>query len=121
MGATSDSEITAVTMAEQDPQKQSCAAAFNHSETARVVERDGRWHHLAVTWTAANNGLTQIFLDGAPDHTAQLCMHMPTACAHCQCMNMACVCPAAQRYDVRQRCMRCRASSHIKSTQDCSS
>ncbi len=50
----------------QDPREVSCAAAFNHSETARVVDRDGLgWHHLAVTWTAANNGLTQIYLDGA--------------------------------------------------------
>ncbi len=59
-----------VTVAVQDPLKRSCAAAFNHSETARVVERDGRWHHLAVTWTAANDGLTQIYLDGAPSHLA---------------------------------------------------
>ena len=30
----------------------------------RFVERDGRWHHLAVTWTAADNGLTEIYWDG---------------------------------------------------------
>ena len=52
----------------QDPEDLSCAAAFNHSDTARVVERDGKWHHLAVTWTTANDGLTQIFLDGAASH-----------------------------------------------------
>lgn len=48
----------------QDPDGQSCAAAFNHTYTAQVAERDGKWHHLAVTWTAADNGFTQIFLDG---------------------------------------------------------
>jgi len=30
----------------------------------RFVERDGKWHHLAVTWTAADNGLTEIYWDG---------------------------------------------------------
>jgi hypothetical protein len=24
----------------------------------------GRWHHLAVTWSVENNGLTEIFWDG---------------------------------------------------------
>jgi hypothetical protein len=28
------------------------------------VERDGAWHHLAVTWEVANNGMTRIYLDG---------------------------------------------------------
>jgi hypothetical protein len=30
----------------------------------RFTERDGKWHHLAVTWTAADNGLTEIYWDG---------------------------------------------------------
>lgn len=43
-----------------DPGSVSCMAAFNHSAALpNFVERDGRWHHLAVTWTAANSGLTQ--------------------------------------------------------------
>ena len=29
-----------------------------------IVEPDGAWHHLAVTWTAANNGTTKIYKDG---------------------------------------------------------
>jgi hypothetical protein len=28
------------------------------------VERDGKWHHLAVTWSTADNGLTEIYWDG---------------------------------------------------------
>jgi hypothetical protein len=36
-------------------------AAFNHStKLPNYVERDGRWHHVAVTWTQANQGLTQV-------------------------------------------------------------
>lgn len=33
-------------------------------QTVDYVERDGTWHHLAVTWSAANHGLTQIYYDG---------------------------------------------------------
>lgn len=33
-------------------------------QTVNYVERDGTWHHLAVTWQAANQGLTQIYYDG---------------------------------------------------------
>ena len=47
-----------------DPDSQSCNAAFNRTETASVVERDPIWHHLAVTWTARDNGMTKIYLDG---------------------------------------------------------
>ncbi len=72
LNESGDAVHICATTAVQDPLKQSCAAAFNHSETARVVERDGRWHHLAVTWTAANDGLTQIFLDGVSSHSAFL-------------------------------------------------
>lgn len=28
------------------------------------MSRDGAWTHLAVTWTAANDGLTTIYQDG---------------------------------------------------------
>jgi hypothetical protein len=37
---------------------------------ARFTERDGRWHHLAVTWTAADNGLTEVYWDGLITATA---------------------------------------------------
>ncbi|GLC46629.1 hypothetical protein PLESTM_001898600 [Pleodorina starrii] len=45
-------------------------ADFNHfvifdTRLPSVVERDGRWHHLAVTWTAAEEGLTKIYVDGS--------------------------------------------------------
>lgn len=49
----------------QDPLGRSCASKFNnHSTTASFFERDATWHHLAVTWTSANNGLTKIYKDG---------------------------------------------------------
>ncbi len=48
----------------QDPRGVSCAAKFNHDETANFVKRDGAWTHMAVTWTAANDGLTTIYQDG---------------------------------------------------------
>lgn len=48
-----------------DPGRVSCYAAFNHSAALPSLVSDGtRWHHLAVTWTAANSGLTRIFVDG---------------------------------------------------------
>jgi len=57
----------------------SCYAAFNHSKSIpNIVSRDGRWHHVAVTWTAADSGLTRIYVDGllrvqaATGKTAQL-------------------------------------------------
>ena len=34
------------------------------SQTASVAERAGGWHHLAVTWSTANHGLTRIYVDG---------------------------------------------------------
>lgn len=43
--------------------------------TANFVERDGRWHHLAVTWSAAKNdkqdGETIIYMDGMEVGRAQ--------------------------------------------------
>lgn len=44
-----------------DPNGVSCYAHFNATpKMPSFVERDGKWHHLAVTWTAAGNGLTQV-------------------------------------------------------------
>ena len=33
-------------------------------QTATLVERDGSWHHLAITWSAKDDGLTSIYMDG---------------------------------------------------------
>ena len=59
----------------QDPQRISCAAKFRKATgskddygsagTANFVRRDGAWMHIAVTWTAANDGLTTIYQNGA--------------------------------------------------------
>lgn len=39
----------------------SCMAAFNHSDKLpSFVTSDGAWHHLAVTWDATKDGLTQV-------------------------------------------------------------
>ncbi len=46
----------------------SCHAGFRNvsrlDNTAKMTERDGQWHHLAVTWSVENEGLTEIFMDG---------------------------------------------------------
>lgn len=48
-----------------DEQKVSCYAAYDHSpKLPSIVSRDGTWHHVAVTWTAADDGLTKIYVDG---------------------------------------------------------
>jgi hypothetical protein len=51
-----------------DPKNESCHASYwNVSKldtTAKYVERDGQWHHLAVTWSTADEGLTKIYWDG---------------------------------------------------------
>ncbi|PRW20453.1 concanavalin A-like lectin glucanase [Chlorella sorokiniana] len=48
-----------------DPTGKSCYAHFNATrKMPSFVERDGKWHHLAVTWTVKDNGLTQIYWDG---------------------------------------------------------
>lgn len=39
-------------------------SAFNRSLTANYVERVPTWHHLAVTWSAAGDGVTRIYKDG---------------------------------------------------------
>lgn len=46
-------------------------------QTVNYVERDGTWHHLAVTWSAANHGLTQIYYDGMLSEYIKL--HLYTA------------------------------------------
>ena len=50
----------------------SCAA-FGH-QTASLAERAGDWHHLAVTWTSANAGLTVIYVDGLESESLSLTM-----------------------------------------------
>lgn len=51
-----------------DEKGESCHAAFRNvsgsDDTVRYVERDGQWHHLAVTWSTADEGLTKIHWDG---------------------------------------------------------
>ncbi|KXZ56241.1 hypothetical protein GPECTOR_1g21 [Gonium pectorale] len=57
-----------------DPANVSCHAAYANVSGSRqlpsLVERDGRWHHLAVTWTAADRGRTLIYVDGSLMATA---------------------------------------------------
>lgn len=38
-----------------------CSGSEN---TAKYVERGGHWHHLAVTWSVDDDGLTKIYWDG---------------------------------------------------------
>ncbi|KAK9814590.1 hypothetical protein WJX72_008328 [[Myrmecia] bisecta] len=47
-----------------DPDHVSCFSAYNRTTTAKLVDPNGQWHHLAVTWTKANEGLTKIYQDG---------------------------------------------------------
>lgn len=64
-----------------DIQRLSCHSHFNKSrfdlspKTANFVERDGRWHHLAVTWSAKKtdkqDGETIIYMDGMEVARAQ--------------------------------------------------
>ena len=42
----------------------SCYSKYGNQPAANILERDGAWHHVAVTWTAANNGLTKVYKDG---------------------------------------------------------
>jgi len=46
-----------------DPRGESCYYAFNHTGPS-VVSRDGTWRHVAATWTAANDGLVEIYVNG---------------------------------------------------------
>lgn len=42
-----------------------CLCPCSGSEnTAKYVERGGYWHHLAVTWSVDDDGLTKIYWDG---------------------------------------------------------
>lgn len=36
----------------------------HQDDTANLAERNGRWHHLAVTWSSRDAGKTQIYKDG---------------------------------------------------------
>ena len=49
-----------------DPQKVSCRSAFTTTKSKRnpINLADGEWHHVAVTWSARNKGLTTIYVDG---------------------------------------------------------
>lgn len=51
-----------------DPKNESCHASYwnvsKSESTAKYVERDGRWHHLAVTWSVEDEGLTKVYWDG---------------------------------------------------------
>ena len=51
-----------------DPRKISCRAQFvdntTTGQTASFVDRDGAWHHLAVTFNARENGRIRIYKDG---------------------------------------------------------
>jgi len=61
-----------------DPRNESCHASYRNGtagggggdDTADFAERDGRWHHLAVTWSAADDGLTEVYMDGMRMATA---------------------------------------------------
>ncbi|KAL3133740.1 hypothetical protein ABBQ32_008228 [Trebouxia sp. C0010 RCD-2024] len=47
-----------------DPNKISCYSKYGNHPVTSILERDGSWHHIAVTWTAANHGTTKIYQDG---------------------------------------------------------
>jgi hypothetical protein len=42
--------------------RESCAHYFNR--TTSIVDRVAGWHHVAITWTAADEGSTKIYKDG---------------------------------------------------------
>jgi hypothetical protein len=63
-----------------DPERKSCFAAFNHSsKLPSFVSRDGAWHHLAVTWEAQKDGLTQVRVSCSCwfAQLARKCVHEP--------------------------------------------
>jgi hypothetical protein len=51
-----------------DPKNESCHASYRavsgSDATSSYVERDGAWHHLAVTWSVEDKGLTKVYWDG---------------------------------------------------------
>lgn len=47
-----------------DPNSISCYSKYGNHPVTSILERDGSWHHVAVTWTAANHGNTKIYQDG---------------------------------------------------------
>jgi len=47
-----------------DPEMISCHASLGSGETASLVERTGSWHHVAVTWSAGDEGMMRIYKDG---------------------------------------------------------
>ncbi len=46
-----------------DTRGESCYFSFNHTGPS-IVSRDGTWHHVAATWTAADDGLVQMYVNG---------------------------------------------------------
>jgi len=54
-----------------DYMRLSCHGHYNRSTTdfdpvtGELVDREGKWHHLAVTWNSQNNGETVIYIDGS--------------------------------------------------------
>ena len=66
-----------------DPNKISCYAKYGNHPVTSILERDGSWHHIAVTWTAANDGTTKIYQDGllmAQVSTCASCLHTSGFC-----------------------------------------
>lgn len=47
-----------------DPNNLSCYSKYGNHPVTSILERDESWHHVAVTWTAANHGNTKIYQDG---------------------------------------------------------
>lgn len=47
-----------------DPDHLSCYSKYGNQPAANILEHDGSWHHVAVTWTAAHNGTTKVYKDG---------------------------------------------------------
>ena len=49
-----------------DPKGESCRSAYKKSKEtgAKINIADGKWHHLAATWKASENGKTTIYIDG---------------------------------------------------------
>ena len=62
--------LSLFTLTHTDYQNVSCRTSFamrnegGSRHTASYTERDASWHHLAVTWDSAKDGLTNIYMDG---------------------------------------------------------
>lgn len=47
-----------------DPDHLSCYSKYGNQPAANILEHDGSWHHVAITWTAAHHGTTKVYKDG---------------------------------------------------------